>query len=65
MRQWWDHDPARMDEFARRYRDELDGNPDVAELVGRIRQQPVTTLLYAARDPAVNHAHVLLDYVRF
>ena len=29
LRTWWNHDPARMDEFARRYRAELDAEPAV------------------------------------
>jgi len=61
LRRWWDHDPARMDEFAKRYRAELDGSPAGAELRDAIRSHDVVTLLYAARDPSVNHARILLD----
>jgi uncharacterized protein YeaO (DUF488 family) len=63
LRAWWRHDPARLDEFARRYRAELDGNPAVDELRELIRAHPVMTLVYAARDPRVNHAVVLRDYL--
>lgn len=61
LRTWWDHDPARFEQFAERYRAELADNPAVGELVTTIGQHPVTTLLYGAKDPAVNHALVLRD----
>jgi len=64
LREWWDHDPARLEEFATRYRAELAGNPALDELLRIVREHPVTTLLYAAHDPAVNHAVVLQAVVR-
>lgn len=62
LRTWWNHDPSQYDEFANRYREELGHNPAVSELVALAEKGPVT-LLYAARDPAVNHAVVLRDYL--
>jgi uncharacterized protein YeaO (DUF488 family) len=63
LRTWWDHDPARLDEFSERYQAELSDNPAVAELEdARGRHDPVT-LLYAAHDPEVNHARVLKSYL--
>lgn len=62
-RTWWDHDPAQLDEFTRRYRAELDNNPAVNELKDLLREHPQITLIYAARDPVVNHAAVLRDYL--
>jgi uncharacterized protein YeaO (DUF488 family) len=64
LRSWWNHDPARLPEFARRYCVELDENPAIAELREAVRTRPHTTLLYAAHDPEVNHAQVLLSYLR-
>jgi uncharacterized protein YeaO (DUF488 family) len=63
LRTWWNHDPALLDEFARRYRNELDGNDSVGELRTVISEHPIVTLTYGARDPHVNHAAVLLDYL--
>jgi uncharacterized protein YeaO (DUF488 family) len=58
LRLWFDHDPAKFGQFRRRYAAELTGNQSVGELrkLGKGRQ---VTLLYAARDPQVNHALVL------
>ena len=64
LRRWWHHDPDRFEDFARRYRTELDGNPALEDLLGIVREHDRTTLVYAAKDPAVNHALILRDYIR-
>ena len=58
LRLWFGHRPERFAEFKKRYVRELSGNPEVAELRGLGRHGRVT-LVYAARDPQVNHAVVL------
>jgi uncharacterized protein YeaO (DUF488 family) len=63
LRQWWDHDATRMDEFARRYHAELADNPAVAELRNVIGEHPTTTLVYGAKDPVINQARVLMEYL--
>jgi len=60
LRRWWNHDAARMDEFAERYRAELAENAAVDELRDLGREHQRVTLLYAAHDVTVNHAQVLL-----
>ncbi|MDT7508216.1 DUF488 family protein [Bifidobacterium sp. H6bp22N] len=64
LRRWWHHDPDRFEDFARRYRTELDDNPALEDLLSIVREHDQTTLVYAAKDPAVNHALILRDYVR-
>jgi len=62
LRKWFDHRPERFAEFRRRYQDELKRNPamiDVLRYIARTR----ATLLYAARDPAINQAVVLAAYL--
>jgi uncharacterized protein YeaO (DUF488 family) len=63
LRTWFGHDPARFDEFKVRYEEELDVNPAVKVLAETVKTSPKVTLLYAAHDPLVNHAHVLLGYL--
>ncbi|MCH7229284.1 DUF488 family protein [Glycomyces sp. L485] len=59
LRIWFGHIAERFKEFAGRYRSELDARPEHAEpIVEAARTGPVT-LLYAAKDPEVNHALVL------
>lgn len=66
LRQWFGHAPERMEEFARRYRRELELDAEkrmsVEKLLALGRAGHVT-LLYAARDSRVNHAAVLRDFL--
>ena len=64
LRRWFDHDPARFEEFRVRYRDELvDRRDRLLELARRARSGPVT-IVYAARDQEHNNAVVVADLVR-
>ncbi|WP_167043227.1 DUF488 family protein [Salinibacterium sp. ZJ454] len=63
LRKEWHHNPGHTEEFAGRYRSELEQNPAVAELAEVIEQRPTVTLLYGAKDPMVNHARVLSDFL--
>jgi uncharacterized protein YeaO (DUF488 family) len=63
LRTWFGHDPARWDEFRRRYFDELKQRADaVAQLRALIAEQPVT-FVYAAKDSEHTHALALKDFV--
>jgi uncharacterized protein YeaO (DUF488 family) len=61
LRKWFDHRPERFAEFTKRYRAELKGDPALAEL--RALKGKVT-LVYGARDPAINHAVVLAKVLK-
>lgn len=63
LRTWFGHDPARLDEFARRYDAELDGNEAAVRHLDEMLDEGRVTLLYAARDPHCNHAQVLAAYM--
>ncbi len=63
LRKWFSHDPAKWEDFQKRYRAELETNDEaVARLREELRKGPVT-LLYAARDQEHNEALVLRDYL--
>ncbi|HMR49645.1 MAG TPA: DUF488 domain-containing protein [Arachnia sp.] len=64
LRTWWGHDPDTFDEFAQRYRAELDEGHAPADLLRQASGHDRLTLLYAAHDPAVNHALVLQQVLR-
>lgn len=63
LRKWFGHDPARWEEFRRRYREELAHNTAVDQIRALAAEHPVT-LIYAARDEQHNHALVLRDFLR-
>jgi uncharacterized protein YeaO (DUF488 family) len=66
LRTWYQHDPAKFDEFRRRYTAELAG-PAQGQALARIRvlaaDGPVT-LLTATRDPSLSQAAVLAAVLR-
>jgi len=64
LRRWFGHEPERFEEFARRYRAELAGNPAAEELRAVVREHPRVTLLYGARDTEHNQAVVLAELLR-
>ena len=63
LRQWFDHRVERWDEFQRRYRKELNANPDAWEPIVEAETRGTVTLLYSARDVLHNGALVLRDYL--
>lgn len=64
LRTWFDHDPAKFDEFRAKYLSELEASDAPELLLTRAAHAEVLTLVYAAKDPAVNHAVVLREYLR-
>lgn len=63
LRRWFAHDPARWAEFRRRYRAELAQKTSLVDVLRSRALDQRITLLYAARDPAHNHALVLKQFV--
>lgn len=59
LRKWFDHKSERFEEFALRYRLELEEKELQLNLLRQIAKQKTVTLLYAAKNPAINHAIVL------
>lgn len=66
LREWFDHCADRMDGFDEAYRKELVTDTEkqaaIAQLLAMAKQGRVT-LLYAAKDPVINHARVLKEYL--
>jgi uncharacterized protein YeaO (DUF488 family) len=64
LRRWFGHDPARFEEFQRRYIEELASQSQkLRELRARAREGTLT-LVYAARDTEHNDAVVLAEILR-
>ncbi|MGP9782128.1 DUF488 domain-containing protein [Glutamicibacter sp. AOP12-B1-11] len=63
LRKSWHHDPARFDEFAEHYREELNQNPAIDEFLELVAEHPVVTFIFAAKDEEINHAVVLRDFL--
>jgi uncharacterized protein YeaO (DUF488 family) len=64
LRKWFAHDPAKWEDFKRRYRAELkDESGRLTELKQTIGKGPAT-LLYGAKDEKHNNAIVLLELLK-
>jgi uncharacterized protein YeaO (DUF488 family) len=61
LRRWFGHDPARFDEFRRRYRDELLDHEDKLDELRQRARRGALTLVYAARDTEHNDAVVVAE----
>jgi uncharacterized protein YeaO (DUF488 family) len=57
------HMKERFADFRRSYQAELEQNPAVEQLLELAAGKERVTLLYGARDPEVNHARVLLEFL--
>lgn len=63
LRRWFAHQPARWQEFRRRYFAELDRNQPAWKALLEAARQETVTLLYAARDTEQNNALALREYL--
>jgi uncharacterized protein YeaO (DUF488 family) len=61
LRKWFGHDPARWDEFRRRYAEEVRENPSALQTLRSLAQQGRITLVYSAHDELHNDAVVLRE----
>ena len=64
LRKWFGHDSDKFKRLTERYRCELAENrAAVDEFLDQIDRRKRLTLLYAAKDPKVNHAVVLKAFL--
>ena len=65
LRKWFGHEPAKFEEFKRRYRKELEAAESKARLrqIATMSEREDVTLLYSARDTEHNNAVVLAELV--
>lgn len=63
LRKWYSHDPAKWDEFRKRYRAELAKAGEVLVMLKHRTSEGPVTLVYAAHDEERNSAVVLKAYL--
>jgi uncharacterized protein YeaO (DUF488 family) len=64
LRQWFGHEPARFEEFRRRYTAELLGERSRLTALRRRAREGRLTLVYSAHDTEHNDAVVLAEVLR-
>ena len=63
LRKWFNHDPAKWEEFCQRYTQELEDNPEAVKRLLELAATGRITLIYGARDEAHNEAVRLKEYL--
>jgi uncharacterized protein YeaO (DUF488 family) len=63
LREWYHHEPERFDEFAKRYKAELDGSPAL-ESLRELTERGVVTLVTATRELDISDAAVLATLLK-
>ncbi len=63
LRRWFGHDPARWQEFQRRYTAELCSRPDAVRMLLDAARRGTISLLYGARHTEHNNAVALKAYL--
>lgn len=66
LRHWYGHDPAKWEEFQRRYAAELD-NPEaqaVLEALAKRAKRGRVTVLYSAKEGTISNAEALAHMLR-
>jgi len=64
LRRWFGHDPARFEEFRRRYSAELAAQDEKLRELRRRAREGTLTLVYGAHDEKHNDAVVLAEILR-
>lgn len=64
LRKWFNHDPAKWEEFQRRYFAELKANPEAWEPILGAASAGTVTLVYSSHDSEHNNAVALKEFLR-
>ncbi len=64
LRRWFGHDPAKWEEFRKRYWAELEQNRDAVDELRKKSRAGTVTLVYAARDEQHNGALALSEFLK-
>ncbi len=63
LRTWFSHDPAKWEEFRRKYRTELEAHPEAWEPLLEAAKQGRVTLLFSSRDTEHNNVVALREHL--
>ncbi|MEG1025992.1 MAG: DUF488 family protein, partial [Flavobacterium sp.] len=63
LRKWFAHKEERYAEFTKRYIQELNLKSEETTRLRNMAEKKSLTLLYAAKDPVINHAVILRDFL--
>lgn len=61
LRKWFAHKEDRYEEFSKMYREELKSQQAILQQIRLLADKKTVTLVYAAKDPKINHAVILKE----
>jgi uncharacterized protein YeaO (DUF488 family) len=64
LRKWFSHDPAKWDEFRRRYFAELKAHPEAWKSILEAARHGTVTLIYSSHDTEHNNAVALEEFLK-
>ena len=63
LRLWYAHEPAKWNEFRKRYAEELQARPDAWQPIVDAARRGTVTLLYSSREAERNNAVALKEFL--
>jgi len=63
LRKWFSHDPARWNEFRKRYYAELEKSPEAWQPLVEAARKGTVTLIYSSHDEEHNNAVALKEFL--
>jgi uncharacterized protein YeaO (DUF488 family) len=63
LRKWFNHDPAKWNEFRKRYFVELNDHDETVQQLLQAARQGTITLIYSSHDEQHNNAAALQEYL--
>jgi uncharacterized protein YeaO (DUF488 family) len=63
LRKWYGHDPAKWEEFKKRYFKELEKKEELVRQIEEKLGKGAVTLLFGAREERYNNASALKEYI--
>ncbi|MEN6463585.1 MAG: DUF488 family protein [Syntrophaceae bacterium] len=63
LRKWYSHDPAKWQEFKKRYRNELKERKNMLDELRAEARDRTITLVYSSREREINNAEALREFL--
>ncbi len=63
LRNWFQHDPVKWEEFKKLYYKELDSKHDIANELINLSKKNKTTFVFASKETQLNNAVALKQYI--
>jgi uncharacterized protein YeaO (DUF488 family) len=63
LRKWYGHEPAKWDEFKKRYAQEIEGRGEELDLLLKRARGGTVTFLFSSKEEKLNNAQALKEFL--